>query len=128
MKSITCRNEGARFNVLMVLVVFLRKVQRHWTVSLAVNELLHFRVWIVANFVGRSLRDDATVTKHDHASRNAKGAGHIVGYYHCSHVGPMRQFQGECIYHRGHDWVEPGSRFIAEQQFRVESKRTCETH
>src|SRR6266403_4186205 len=107
MKTEACAEKRARSDMLMILMVFLGKVQRNRTVSLAVNELLHFRVWAVLDFVRSTLGHDAAVAKHDHASRDAEGAGHVVRDHDCGHVAPMRQFQGEFIYHGGHDWVEP---------------------
>src|SRR4026209_2681412 len=98
------------------------------TVSLAVDKLLYFRVWAVPNFVRGTLRYNTAVSEHDHARRDAKCAGHIVGNYHCGHMCPVREFHREFIYHSGHDWVETGGRFVAEQKFWIERKRARKSH
>ena len=105
MKSTARRDTWPRFNMLMFLVLFLRKIQRHGAVSFAVDKLLHFGIGVVPNFIWCALRNNTAVAEHDHARRDTKGAGHIVGNYYGGHVSPMRQFQSKFVNDCGHDWI-----------------------
>jgi len=93
MKAKSRVHERPRLHMLMMLVLILRKIQRDRPVCFAVDKLLHLRVNARANFFGCALRDDRTVTEHDHARRNAKSTRHIVRDDDCGHVASMSQFE-----------------------------------
>ena len=93
MKAKTRAHERARLHVLMMLMLILRKIQRDRPVCFSVDKLLHFRVSARANFFRCALRDDRTMTEHDHARRNAKSARHVVRDDDCGHVASMSQFE-----------------------------------
>ena len=61
METVAGSDERARLDILMMLMLFLRKIQRDWPVGLAVDELLHFGIVAGADFIGRALRDDRPV-------------------------------------------------------------------
>ncbi len=50
-KAMPGRNERARLHVGMMLVIVLRKAQRHGTVGFTINKLLHFGIRAGSNFV-----------------------------------------------------------------------------
>src|SRR5437870_13156611 len=79
MEAAACRYTRTRLDLLMMLVLVLRKIQWNGTVGPAIDELLHFRIGIISDFVRRTLRDNSAVTQHNHASGNAKRAGHVMG-------------------------------------------------
>src|SRR5215470_10299876 len=101
-------------NVLKLFMLILRKVQRNWTVRMTVNELLHFGIGTVSNFVRCALGRNRAVAKHDHARSDAKRAGHIVGDDDCCHMAVLGQLQCQLVNYGGHDRIEPGCRLIAE--------------
>src|SRR5215467_8770463 len=83
----------ARPYQLVILMLFLRKIQRNRTVSFAFNKLLHFRIRTCADLVRRALGDDVAVAKHDHSRRDTKSAGHIMADNHCRHAPASSQVQ-----------------------------------
>src|ERR1700751_931448 len=100
--------------MLLIFMLFLRKVQRNWTVRMPVNELLHFPIRSVPSSVRRAWRHTRAVAKHAHPCRDAKCAGHIVRDNDCRHMAVFGQLLCELIYYGGHDWIKPRSRLIAE--------------
>src|SRR6266513_5553711 len=115
MKPGACREERTRSDMWMIVVLLLRNVQRHRAIGFTVDKLLHFRIRTRTDFIRRTLRDNATASKHNHTCRDTKSARHIVRHHHCGHVAAMSQFDGELIDHCGHDWVESGGRLVAEK-------------
>src|SRR6266481_8789248 len=120
MKAIPRERERPRLNALMILVLILREVQRDRSVCFAVYKLVHLRISARANFFGRALRDNRTVTEHYHARGDAKCTRHIVRDDDCRHVASTSQFERELVDNRRHDRVEPGRWLVAEKQFRIE--------
>ena len=115
MKSMTRADKGARFYMLMMFMFLLRKIQRDRTVGFAINKLLHFGIGAGANFIRRALRDNRTVSKHDHSGGDSKCTGHVMRHDDGGHVLAMGKFKGELIDYRGHDRIESGSGFVTEQ-------------
>src|ERR1044071_2223894 len=106
-KTVLGGNERARLDVRMVLVIVLRKIQRHGAVGFAVDELLHFWIRVGANFVWSTLRDDGAASEHNHSGRNAKRARHVVGYNDRGHALSVGELERELVHDCGHDGIEP---------------------
>ena len=78
MKSAARGDTWTRLNVRMVLVLFLKEVQWHRAVRFAFDELLHLGMGAGADFIWRTLRDNATGSKHNHPRSDAERARHIM--------------------------------------------------
>src|SRR5436189_6387720 len=78
METPACGDERPRFHVRMMFMIVLGKVQGHWTIGFAVNELLHFGIGMGADFVGSTLRENPPASEHNHSRRDAEGARHVV--------------------------------------------------
>src|SRR5437773_8105254 len=124
MESAARGEERTWSNVRMFLLLLLRDVQRHRAIGFTVDKLLHFRIRTRTDFIRRTLRDNATASKHNHPCRDTKSARHIVRHHHCGHVTAMSQFEGELIDHCGHDRIESRRGLVAEKQLRIERERT----
>src|SRR5580700_9700657 len=88
-KAVSRTDERSRLHLLMMFMFFLREIQRNRSIRFTIYELLHFGVRTVANFTRRTLRDNRAMTKHDHARRDSKRAGHVVSNDHCGQMFPM---------------------------------------
>lgn len=124
MKSMARAEEWTRFNMRMVFVLFLREIQWDRAVGFAVDELLHFGIGAVADFIGRTLRDNAAASKHNHPGRDAKSARHVVRHDDGGHMAAMSEFERQLIDYRGHDRIEPRGRLVTEQQLGIERECT----
>src|SRR6266540_6342174 len=128
MKSTARRDTWTRFNVRMSLMFFLEEVQGHGAIRFAFDELLYFRIGAGADFIWRTLRDNATASKHNHPRANAERARHIVRDNHCRHAVSPGQFQRQRIDDCGHDWVKPRGWLVAEKQLGIERERARKSH
>ena len=86
MKPATRGDTWAWRNVRMILVFFLKEVQWHGAVRFAFDELLHLGIGAGADFIWRTLRDNATGSKHNHPGADSKRARHVVRDNHCRHA------------------------------------------
>ena len=86
MKSVARAKKRTRLNVGMVFVLFLREIQWYRAVGSAVDELLHFGIGAGADFIRRTLCDNAAASKHNHPGPDAKSARHIVRHDDSGHM------------------------------------------
>src|SRR5207247_9959472 len=106
MKPGACRDEGTRSDMGMVVVLLLRDVQWHRAIGFAVDKLVDFRIRTRADFIRRTLRDNATASKHNHTCRDTKSARHIIRRHPCGHVAARSHDQGKLIDPCCTDWHE----------------------